>query len=169
MSINEECRVIKEFDDYEVTNLGNVYNINSAERLRGKIDKDGYIELHLKKDGKGYYRRIHRLVAMAFIPNPENKPMVDHIDGNKKNNKKENLRWCTATENSHNTGKNIRNTSGVKGVKYLVKHNVWVADIKVDGISVRIGTFKTKEDAAQARINKANEVFGEFTHKSEKQ
>ena len=59
----------------------------------------------------------HRLVAQAFLPNPENKPVVDHIDGDTMNNYIGNLRWATSEENARNTKKYRNNTSGVTGVK----------------------------------------------------
>lgn len=94
---------------YQVSNFGRVkslgngksYNSNfSKERiLKGKVDKDGYIEYSLCKSGKPNFVRSHRLVAMAFIPNIENKPIIDHINNIKDDNRVENLRWVTNQEN----------------------------------------------------------------------
>jgi len=63
-------------------------------------DKHGYKTFHLKQDGRAKGVKIHRLVAMAFIPNPENKPCVNHIDNNPGNNRVDNLEWCTMQENT---------------------------------------------------------------------
>lgn len=97
---------------YEVSSYGKV---RSMSRLRidkngrpytkvGKVLKDkdtnGYREVGLYKDSICTYFKIHRLVAMAFIPNPDNKPCVNHKDGNKANNIKSNLEWVTYGENS---------------------------------------------------------------------
>lgn len=64
------------------------------------IDPDGYERCHLKLDGIKKTLAVHRIVAIAFIPNPENKPLINHIDGNKSNNNIENLEWVTASENT---------------------------------------------------------------------
>jgi hypothetical protein len=73
-------------------------------------DRYGYLIVCLFEDGKRYYKKIHRLVATAFIENPENKPCIDHIDGQKENNVCSNLRWVTPKENTNNplTLKNIK-------------------------------------------------------------
>lgn len=106
-------------DDYEISSTGTVrskdrvrkyYNSSRGKfytmNLRGRVRTpsitfDGYEEVHLMK-GKdiNYYARVHRLVAEAFIPNPENKPFINHRDGNKRNNCVDNLEWCTAQENT---------------------------------------------------------------------
>lgn len=100
---------------YEISNLGNVrrkertlkafnrYRICS-KKLKGqdlkKRELRGYYSVGLWKDGKMHNKTIHRLVAKAFIPNPNNLPVVNHIDGNKKNNRVDNLEWCTYSHNA---------------------------------------------------------------------
>ena len=67
--------------------------------LNAEETSKGYLRVPLFKDGKRKWHKVHRLVAQAFIPNPENKPQVNHIDGNKQNNSITNLEWVTDAEN----------------------------------------------------------------------
>ena len=87
---------------YEVSNLGNVRSLNYRNRIGFvhnlflSASKQGYLTVHFKN--REY--KVHRLVATAFIPNPENKRCVNHLDGNKQNNNVTNLEWCTHSENT---------------------------------------------------------------------
>lgn len=84
---------------YQISNYGNVRSLKKdAFLMKGGYLK-GYKIISLWKNGTGKMFRVHRLVAAAFIPNPENKPYVDHIDGVKYHNFADNLRWCTQKEN----------------------------------------------------------------------
>lgn len=92
---------------YRVSSWGRVMSMNFEGRcgprlLRGTVSCYGYRVVTLYKDGKEKKWFVHRLVAIAFIPNPGNKPMIDHIDTVRTNNHIENLRWCTLTENQNN-------------------------------------------------------------------
>lgn len=84
--------------NYLVSTNGNVKNSVTCKVLKPKITKDGYCEVGLYHNGKVYHRRVHRLVAIAFIPNPENKPTVNHKDTNTLNNDVDNLEWATVEE-----------------------------------------------------------------------
>lgn len=95
-----EWKVIKGFDDYKVNNLGQVFSIKRNKTLK-PYEKKGYYGVWLYKDNKRYFRLVHRLVASAFIPNPNNLPQINHKDENSKNNNVENLEWCTAKYNSN--------------------------------------------------------------------
>ena len=93
---------IKDFDNFEISNTGIVRNkINKKEKSQSYNEK-GYKRVTFYKNGKNVNKYVHRLVAETFIPNPENKPTVNHIDGNKSNNNVENLEWATYKEqNAH--------------------------------------------------------------------
>ena len=87
---------------YFVSNLGG-FRGRSGKPIKQQIHKNGYYVYAMRPEGrKGACKcvKIHRLIAEAFIPNPENKPFVNHIDGNKLNNNITNLEWCTNQENT---------------------------------------------------------------------
>lgn len=87
------------FSEYEVSSDGEVRNKNGF-MLKPCKDKDGYLYVSLHRNKKGHFVFIHRLVAKAFLNNPDNKPQVNHIDGNKMNNATSNLEWVTSSENN---------------------------------------------------------------------
>ena len=101
----EIWKPVKDFEGlYEVSNFGNVRRVWRYGRqwvgiCKPKLTKDGYLETTLIKNSKPKFIRTHRLVAFAFCENPHNKPEVNHIDGNKHNNRADNLEWVTASEN----------------------------------------------------------------------
>ena len=92
---------------YQISNLGRVWSIGSQKYLKGSIDKDGYMCVYLTaKNGKTKMEKIHRLVALVFLDNPNNYTQVNHKDKNKQNNCVDNLEWCTAKyNNTYSKGK----------------------------------------------------------------
>lgn len=84
---------------YLVNEYGDVYSKYSKKIISKRLDKYGYLKCNLYFKGKYKTPTIHRLVALAFIPNPDNKPQVNHIDGDKLNNHVSNLEWVTNREN----------------------------------------------------------------------
>lgn len=101
----EVWKPIEGYEGYEVSNLGRVkslsYNKTGKPRLlKGHINKDGYCSIHLSRESNRKYIGRSRLVAEAFIPNPEGKPCVDHINANRTDDRADNLRWCTVKENN---------------------------------------------------------------------
>ena len=94
-----EWRKVPGWPCYSVSDLGDVRRDKSGRILAGGKDKDGYRQVILSYKGKRKGIKVHRLIALTFIPNPDNKPMVNHIDGNKTNNCVSNLEWVTNQEN----------------------------------------------------------------------
>ncbi len=110
-------REIEGYEHYLVSSWGKVYSIEAARQIHGSGERvfelttrklhelateetpKGYLRVYLYKDGKRKHHKVHRLVAHAFIPNPENKGQINHKDGNKKNNSVTNLEWVTDEEN----------------------------------------------------------------------
>ena len=90
---------------YSVDIFGNVRSLKSGKVIEHYVSEYGYHNVYLYKDKEKKGKRVNRLVAMAFIPNPLNKPQVNHIDGNKDNNNVWNLEWVTNKENSIHAGK----------------------------------------------------------------
>lgn len=92
---------IETFGNYSISSLGRVKNNISGKILKPHKDKDGYEIIGLRKNNKQILKKVHRLVAIAFIPNPHNKPQVNHINEIKHDNNVMNLEWVTAKENSN--------------------------------------------------------------------
>lgn len=117
---------------YQISNYGRVKSLERKsifycglrkEYLKRRVKEkflsfnksnNGYIQVCLTKNGKCKTFILHRLVAQAFIPNPENKPQINHIDGNKENNCVDNLEWCDASENMQHASKTGLLKSNVK-------------------------------------------------------
>lgn len=111
---SEESSPIPGFEAYRITKQGDVIGQN-GKTLKPFL-AGAYYAVNLKKNGKSYKSRIHRLVAQTFIANPENKPYVDHINGNPLDNRTENLRWADQKENMANP--NTKQKMGVQVGKY---------------------------------------------------
>lgn len=121
---------------YEISSLGRVKSLHNLQRkrtnervkikprpkekiLKPTVSTHGYIMYHLTKNNSIFNASGHRIIAQAFIPNPLNKPQVNHIDNNRLNNNISNLEWVTALENTHHCIKQKRNMFGEK--HYLSK------------------------------------------------
>ena len=126
--MNEEWRDIKGYEGlYQISNLGRVKSLARATNNQyGKVDKilsttpdtGGYLHLNLCKNGKSKPFKVHRLVALHFIDNPNNYKEVNHKDENKQNNKVDNLEWCTSKYNCNYGTRTKRQSEKIKGSKH---------------------------------------------------
>lgn len=104
---NEIWKDLKDYEGiYKVSNFGNVYSIKNKKILKAELN-NGYVNIILTKNKKQKMFKVHRLVAITFIPNKENKPCVNHKDYNRANNYVDNLEWVTHSENNKYSSKNM--------------------------------------------------------------
>jgi hypothetical protein len=122
-------------------------------------DNNGYVMYSSRKDGL-CHKYLHRIILDC----PDNM-MIDHIDHNKLNNMKSNLRICTNQQNNMNASKRKDNTSGVIGVCWYKANEKWMARIKLNSKDIHLGYFDSLEDAAQARKEAEIKYFGEYRNK----
>lgn len=99
---------------YIVTSEGQIFNSITQKELKGTLQRNEYRTVQLTIEGKPKSLMVHRLVAEAFVPNPENLNIVDHIDGNKMNNDYSNLRWVDNKTNANNVKIREKSTAGKK-------------------------------------------------------
>lgn len=119
----------------------------------GKKGSDYYVVSITKKGFKRTYKKLHRLVAIEFIPNPENKPQVNHIDQDRFNNHVLNLEWTTAMENSCHGRINKNYKSKYHGVTFNIVSKKWTSKVKINKKMHSLGSFSTEIEAHIARVN----------------
>lgn len=161
-NIKEEWKTIEGFPCYKVSNLGRVMSYKNPKKpklLRPRANNQGYMLLSLARGekwgegkGKGETVRVHKLVADAFIPNPENKCHIDHIDTNTKNNVASNLRWCTPKENANNPITKARHDKAAKENAKEKKQIVLVYD---ENLQIQ-SAFTSTADAGKLGYNQGN-------------
>ena len=161
---------IKGFSHYSIDEKGIVINdlTNKIKTPTSNLTGKGYLYIDLWENGKKYRKYIHRLVAQTFIPNPENNPYINHIDGNPHNNKVNNLEWCTPLENVEHASKVLGVMKQYKIANEKRKRAVWQIDCKTGN---KIKLFNSIRDAeretginssyiAQICQHKFNQCFG---------
>jgi hypothetical protein len=148
--------------EWRIVPDSNVEVCNDGRVRRAGVEFEPYV-------GNCGYRRLglnnkdillHRLIAIAFVPNPELKRSVDHADGNRLNNRVENLRWATDSENRRNRKNNIKVSHLPVGVAKDKKR--FAARIKYEGKNYYLGSYDTPEEASKIYEVTAEELFGEF-------
>ena len=143
MSKGEVWRDVEGYEgQYQVSNKGNVHSVaridslgrkQGGRTLRPGYSTNGYPKVVLCKNGKMKTKYIHRLVAEAFIPNPNNSPQINHIDEVKDNNNVENLEWCTSKYNTNHGTRNERISKKVRAVNVETGEVVTFNSIKEAG------------------------------------
>ena len=142
----EEWKDIKEYEGiYQISNFGRIRKISkyvkdgieyirNEKLLKGQIREKGYITVTLTKNGKSKHYRVHRLVAIHFIPNPYNYDQVNHLDKNKQNNRVDNLEWCNNEQNCrHGFAKKVKRTDMFTNE---IKYYDALSDVKNDGFDM---------------------------------
>lgn len=162
----------KILSNYYVNEKGSVFSKKSKRFLKPRRDDKGYLTFNLCEQGICKTYKAHRLVADAFLKNPQEKPQVNHLDGNKENNNFLNLKWATAKENIRHAHRNglVASQKGKKKKRKLInksfygrrpinaKHYWYDKErkkyrvrVKHWGVFHNVGSFSTKSEAVQAR------------------
>jgi hypothetical protein len=157
----ETFKVIEGYDNYEISDHGNVRNKKTGRILALYIAR-GYCQIKLYTDKKTKHFTIHRLVALTFLENLDNKKEVDHMNNNKLDNNLTNLRWVTKSENQHNKKISRNNTSGVKGISLNKRINKWRARIMINNKTVYLGIYRDLIDAENAVKEARIRLHGEY-------
>lgn len=111
---NEKWKWITRYENkYQISSMGRVFHINNISLLKGSPDKDGYICVSLWKNSKTKTFKIHRLVALAFISNPNSLPQINHINEIKYDNRRSNLEWSSSKHNVNHGGAIARRSKSV--------------------------------------------------------
>lgn len=157
------------YNDYAELTLYNSKGEETAKTKVDLLDKDfiidygwymnsnGYVVRQDKKEGKMY--QLHRQIMGVT----DKKVYIDHINLDKTDNRRSNLRLCTPKENARNRGLDKRNKSGKVGVHFVKERGLWTATIRIDGKYTHLGFYETKEEAIDVRIKAELKYYGEFS------
>ena len=150
--MEEEWRPIKNYEGlYEISNLGRVKSLNYRRTGKENVlkprkqKKGGYLQIILCKNGMKKMVSVHRLVAEAFIPNPDNKPCIDHINTIRDDNRVENLRWTTYEENMNNELTKEHRSDSLKDREFSEEHRRKISEGKQGNIPWNKGKCHSEE------------------------
>ena len=159
----DEFVSIPDYQDYFINRLGVVLSKRRKKDgiiLKQTLGNRGYYIVTFSINNKRTNFTIHRILAKMFIPNPNNYDCVDHINRDKQDNRLENLRWCSYTENNKNRSISKTNNSGYKQISWYKHYNKWCVRIHRNKKYVCRKCFKKLEDAVEFR-NKILTELGE--------
>lgn len=154
---------------YQVSNTGKVRSLNYRRTGKTKVikqstDKLGYKSVFLCKDGKNKGYLVHRLVALAFIPNPNNYPVINHKDENPSNNYYKNLEWCTQEYNCNYGNCRKKMSEARKGKQFTEEHRKNISEaLKHTNITLHIDT--QHQTQAKKQLDKVQQIYDNCHHK----
>jgi hypothetical protein len=148
--LEEQWKQINDYPNYSISSLGVIRNDKTKRIMKLTPDTKGYLQIGLCKDGIQKHFTQHQLMGIHFIPNPENYPQIDHINSIKNDNRLENLRWASRSQNCRNKKKRANVSSQYLGVSYFKRDNNWTASLRIDKKKTHIGYFATELDAFNA-------------------
>ena len=149
----EEYKKIDGYDNYEISNQGNVRNTDTGKVLKPCKNNMGYLSVTLYKNNIRKTFLIHRLVGYAFIPNPQNLREIDHINQDKANNSISNLRWISKSNNNRNKTKMQNTSSKYMGVYFDKREGKYRAKIRINNKQKHIAYYDKEEEAGSAFDN----------------
>lgn len=155
---------IEGFQNYQVSITGEVRNIITGKILKGRDNGFGYLSIVVYNGQHKKNLKIHRLVAISFIENPENLTQVNHINGDKTDNRVENLEWVSCIENNCHKFLDKDVTSKYAGVHFNKITSTWIAQIGINRKAKHLGSFRNEIDAHQCRVNfeKENNITNKY-------
>ena len=154
---------------YEVSRNGDIIRKETKKKISPIPDKDGYLQVRLSCKNIQKTFKIHRFVGYCYIPNPDNKPQINHINGIKTDNRVENLEWCDNRQNSihkhlnklSDAGvKKCTNKSGIAGVHFDKIKQKYIAQIQFNKKKINLGAFNNILDAKNAYWKMFKELRG---------
>jgi len=152
--MKEKWKNIKGFEFYQISDHGNVRNSRTGKILKPSANHENYLVVQLCSAGQKKNKKIHRLVAEAFVPNPDNLPQVDHIKGDRHDNRASKLRWVSCSSNTRNTITCKQSTSKYNGVHLHQPSGKYRVSVWFEGKNKHLGTFTEERKAAS--------VFNDF-------
>lgn len=153
----DSVKVYPKNRNYLVFRDGRIMSVRFGKFLTPKKNHDGYLRLQIWEGNKNVYVAWHRVVAETFIPNPENKPYINHRNGNKQDNRVENLEWCTQKENIEHSI-----VSGFRATKYKKRENGRCSPVRQISLSGEV----IADFESMTLANKATGICSQSIHRA---